>query len=377
MKVLILGGGGAMAKGIFWDLINNNSVEKVVLADLDIQKADTLAASASSPKVSTTLLDATDHVAMVSAFKEVDAVANSAWYELNVPIMQACLQAGTHYADLGGLYHVTLEQLKLDEEFNRAGLAAILGIGASPGLTNLCIGKAVESLDEIHEVHIRTGAKGGAKGFAYSAKTIIDEVTMRPAVYQKKKLDFIDPLTGREKYVLPEPVGKVEGFYSIHSELATIPYLSDSINTVTFRVAFSPSLVAIVDSLMALRLLSDDSVDINGQPVTAKEFLFKFLSRLPEPEYADEYKSFRVEVIGLKEGKETTCTYETLVESVPSRSLRATSIWTGVPLAIALDLVTKGVITKKGVFAPESGIPAGPFFNELAKRSIVIIEKIS
>lgn len=374
MKVLIMGGGGAMAKGILWDLVDNSSVEKVILADINLNKAAELAASVNSPKVSVLLVDATDHAGMVKAFKEVDAVANSAWYELNVPIMKACLEAGAHYGDLGGLYHVTLEQLKLDGVFKEANLTAILGMGASPGLTNLCIGKAAGALDKVKEIHIRTGSKGGAKGFAYSAKTILDEVTMRPAVFLNKKLEFLEPLSGREKYSLTEPVGEVEGFYAIHSELATVPYLSESIDTVTFRVAFSPRLVTIVDSLMALRLLSDDTVDFHGTSVSAREFLFRFLATLPEPEYADEFKSFRVEVKGLHQGKATTCTYEILVQSIPERAIRATSIWTGVPLAIALDLVQKGVITTRGAFAPESGIPAGRFFDELAKRNLVITE---
>ena len=375
MRVLIMGGGGAMAKGALWDLIDNSAVEKVILADIALEKANELAAAVNSPKISTVQLDANDHARIVETFKSVDAVANSTWYEFNLPIMKACLEAGVHYADLGGLYHITLEQLKYDEAFKNAGLTAILGIGASPGLTNLCIAKAAEELEQLREIHIRTGSKGGAKGFAYSAKTVIDEVTMQPVVYQNKKLAFVEPLTGREKYDLIDPVGEVEGFYSIHSELATIPYLSDSIETVTFRVAFSPRLVNIVDSLLALNLLSEDVVEINGQNISSRGFLLKFLSRLPEPEYAEEFKSFRVDVKGLWEGKEAVRVYEVLVKSVPDRRLRATAIWTGVPLAVSLDLIYRGIIKKRGVFAPESGIPVATFFDELAKRNIVITEK--
>lgn len=369
-----MGGGGAMAKAIAWDLTDNPNVEQIVLADIQTDKARDLADIIKSNKISIEKIDANDHESMVSIFKEADYVANSAWYELNVPIMKACLEAEISYADLGGLYHVTLEQLELNEQFKRSNLSALLGIGASPGMTNLCVSWAAETFDTIKEVHIRTGTAGGAKGFAYSAKTVIDEVTMEPAVYRDKALDFVEPLSGREKYNLPEPVGEVEGFYSIHSELATLPDFSDKIETVTFRVAFSSRLVNIVDSLLSLKLLSDDSVNINGIDIKAKDFILKYLARLPDPEYTDEYKSFRVQVIGEKNGAVNEYNYETVVSSSPERQLRATSIWTGVPLAVALDLMNRDVITRKGVFPPEKGIPIKPFLEELSKRNIMINE---
>ena len=57
--------------------------------------------------------------------------------------MRACLEAGCHYIDLGGLYHVTGEQLALHDEFAAAGLLAVLGVGSSPGKTNLMAARAI------------------------------------------------------------------------------------------------------------------------------------------------------------------------------------------------------------------------------------------
>ena len=54
-------------------------------------------------------------------------------YRINLAAMRACLDAGCHYMDLGGLYHVTAEQLELSEEFEQRGLLALLGIGSAPG----------------------------------------------------------------------------------------------------------------------------------------------------------------------------------------------------------------------------------------------------
>jgi len=372
LNVLVLGGAGPMAKSAVWDLTQAEVIDKIIIGDVNIERAVKLARDIGADKIDVKEIDINNHQKLVEVVKEADIVANAAPYQFNMPIMKACLEGGAHYLDLGGLYHVTLDQLKLKEDFKKAKLTAILCVGASPGMVNVCVGKARELLDNIREVHIRTGARGGARGFAYSAKTIIDEVTMKPAVYKNKKMEFVEPLSGREKYVLPEPVGEVEGVLSIHSELATLPGYFDSIENITFRVAFSSRLVSIIESLIQLRLISEDTVEIDGKHIPIKEVLFKYLAGLPEPEYSDEHKAFRVEVSGDKNGDSRTYLFETLVASEPDRELRATSIWTGVPMSVAAIMIAEGVISDKGVFAPEAVIPPDYFFRELEKRNIPI-----
>ena len=56
-------------------------------------------------------------------------LVNTASYRINLEAMRACLKAGCHYLDLGGLYWMTGRQLELGTEFERAGLLAVLGIG--------------------------------------------------------------------------------------------------------------------------------------------------------------------------------------------------------------------------------------------------------
>ena len=76
----------------------------------------------------------------------MEVMVNSAAYRINLAAMRACLDAGCHYMDLGGLYHVTAEQLKLSAEFEQRGRLALLGIGSAPGKTNLLAARAVREL---------------------------------------------------------------------------------------------------------------------------------------------------------------------------------------------------------------------------------------
>ena len=74
---------------------------------------------------------------LARALEGCDVLVNSASYRVNLDAMRACLEAGCHYLDLGGLYWMTGRQLELGPRFEAAGLLALLGIGSAPGKTNL------------------------------------------------------------------------------------------------------------------------------------------------------------------------------------------------------------------------------------------------
>lgn len=373
MKVLVIGGCGAMGRAIVRDLNENPEVDGIVIADIDLTKARGYAEEVGSKKISVKKVDIQNQDQLVNACRGVHVVANASWYEFNLEVMKAALKAKSHYLDLGGLYHITKKQLRLDKEFKKAGITAILGMGASPGITNVLAGYGASKLDSVEEVHIRTGAKGGG-GFAYSAKTILDEVTMNPIIFEKGKFKEMDPLSGKERYHLPSPVDDVEGFYSIHSELATLPFTLKGVKTVTFRVGFSPSLLQKVNVLLELGLLNTAKIQMKGVKLSPKDFLYSYLGTITAPPSMDEFKALQVEVIGKKERTIKKLVFETVVKSSKQWDLRATAVWTGVPAAITAFWLGKEKISMKGVLAPEIALDAEAFMKDLAQRDIRITQ---
>jgi lysine 6-dehydrogenase len=373
MDVITLGGCGAMGQATSYELAGRTDTE-LTIADADIDTARKLAADLPG-EVETEKVDVTDHDHLVDVLSEADVVANALPYAFNIDVMDACLEAGAHYLDLGGLYHKTQEQLELDEAFDEAELTAVLGIGASPGLTNVAAAMGASHLDQVDEVHIRTGAKGGGEGFAYSAKTILDELTMNPIVFEDSEFMELEPLSGRETYTMPDPVGEVEGFHSIHSELATMPYTFDGVKTVDFRVAFSPDLVNICDVLIGLNLTSEEEIEFKNTTFTPREFLDWHLDQQPKPDAVEEWKSFRVDVTGKENGGDAQYQYSVVVESrLDDWGLKATAVWTGVPMGIAAELVGRGEALQTGAKPPEQLLNPEQFIDELQKRGITINE---
>jgi saccharopine dehydrogenase (NAD+, L-lysine-forming) len=55
--------------------------------------------------------------------------------------------------DLGGLYN-TPKQLALSDEAKEKGVLIVLGIGATPGISNLMARDAADSMDSVEEIHV-------------------------------------------------------------------------------------------------------------------------------------------------------------------------------------------------------------------------------
>ena len=126
MKVAVLGAGGTIAPAIVRDLAESDEVAAMLLLDIDEDRAARSPSAHGGGKAQATR--ATPAARPPTSFRDprdrsaATSLINSATYRVNLDAMRACLQAGCHYLDLGGLYWVTKRQLELSAEFEQAGL---------------------------------------------------------------------------------------------------------------------------------------------------------------------------------------------------------------------------------------------------------------
>jgi hypothetical protein len=200
-------------------------------------------------------VDASDAGAVALALDGCTVCVNCADYRLNLAVMRGALEAGAHYVDLGGLYHVTKQQLELDGEFRTRGLGALLGMGSAPGKTNLLAAAAVARLakDPVSlEIWAATRDPAAADHpfpAPYSVRTLLDELRMNPVVVEGGRTIEVAPLSGQATRRLPQPVGDATGVYTLHSELATLPPAFPTLRQASFRLCLSEGLL---DKLLAL-----------------------------------------------------------------------------------------------------------------------------
>ena len=223
MRVGVLGAAGTIAPAILADLADSAEVEAVLAIDLDRERLAATVAQYGGAKTTAGVADA--RAGLAEQIAGVDVLINTAAYRINLDAMQACLDARCHYIDLGGLYHVTRQQLELSERFAAAGRLALLGMGSSPGKTNLMAARAVAELDAVEEIEIIAGGRDfaplGALTPPYALRTLLDELTLRPVILRGGEPVELEPLTSGGSVDFGEPIGTAETIYTLHSELVS------------------------------------------------------------------------------------------------------------------------------------------------------------
>ena len=156
MKVVALGGAGGMGRVAARTAATLDVTSVLVVADLDGEAAERLAAEC-GPGASALPVDVTDEAALRRLLGETDVVLNTTgpFYRFGVPILRAAIDARCHYLDINDDWEPTLEMLALDSEARSAGVTAIVGLGASPGISNLLAVSAMRDLDEVTDLVTR------------------------------------------------------------------------------------------------------------------------------------------------------------------------------------------------------------------------------
>jgi len=211
----------------------------------------------------------------------------------------------------------------------------------------------------------------------YSIRTILDEFTREPQVFQDGTWYPQQPLTGQEEMVFPLPVGRATAIYSLHSECATFPlsFREKGIRHVSFKIAFPSDFMTKLKFLVDLGFGSDEPIGVQGVKVSPREVLAKLLDMVPvedvEPQDCDV---LRVVAAGEANGQSVEITNQVVVLPYRRWGIGAGALDTGTPLAIAGRMLANGEITRRGAFGPEMCVSPEPFFRELARYDMHVTE---
>ena len=379
MKIVVLGGAGKMGCIAVQDLAGDRRVNEVVIADLDVSQARTVAEIINSPKVSIQQVDVTDPDALINVLRGADACLNATVYYFNLQVMEACLEAGMPYTDMGGLFHTTRKQLELSERFAEAGLSAVLGMGSAPGVPNLQARYAADRLDTVQSIRIYDGIKPPPPDdvrFTYAVPTIIDELTLSPMVYRDGEFVACEPLSEFEDYWFTPPLGLLPTHLSLHSEVATLPiaFRDKGLKECFFKINYWGMAKETVEKIRVLAefgFARREPVEVRGQSVAPRDLLVALMSRYvppiadflapPRNQPSDWAKEIVTEVRGEKDGQVVTYRLGTLTckGALPTGVVPArVAIW------LAEGRIPPGVHPSEAVIEPE------PFFEELEEREI-------
>jgi saccharopine dehydrogenase-like NADP-dependent oxidoreductase len=384
MKIAVIGGAGMMGRITIWDLHECPEVEKVLVADVNEKNAQKLAAKFNDPRIEGCFVDASNIDETAKLIEGYDAVINAAFYTANIPIMQACLKAGCHYCDLGGLFHNTLKQLKLFDDFKNAGLNAVLCVGSAPGITNMLAAYGADRLDEVDtiKVYCATANKTDMKGIdvffpPYSIVTIMEEFSEDTYQFMDGDHKVLPAMSGKEAVDFPEPIGQVDCFHTIHSEPATLPiyYKEKGVKEVSWRLGLFNEFTEKARLLASIGFASKEPVKVNDIEVAPLDVLGAVVQKQVGEKLTGVkldhkiWAIFRGHSIGKKDGKPM----EIIADCIVGLHSRWKTICaTSVPPSIVAQMQAKGMIKEPGVWGPEKVVDQEHFFKELAKREMEI-----
>lgn len=383
MKIAVIGGTGASGRYTIRDLVESPGVKEILCADFRGEEAKNFAASFKDPRLKWDFVDAYNVSETAKLISGYDIVINTALYWTNVSVMKACLKAGLPYIDIGGLYHGGNQQIQeCGDDFKKAGLTAIIGMGAGVGITNICARYGYLHLDTVQAVHIKVAAvdftdiKGIDVYYApFAIRTYMEEQVMPPVQFINGKYETLPLFSGEEEVDFPEPIGRRKVANCLHGELSTIPssFKDKGIRDVTFKLGYHPwAAVEKSRFLASIGMASKTPIKVQGVEVVPLEVLASVVERQLTEKFRDawpEFKGggcFRVQVIGKKKARKTEYILDMFTE-------QGTAL-IGIPSSIVAQMMLKKEINNEpGVFGPEALVDPESFFKELDKRKMADI----
>jgi lysine 6-dehydrogenase len=348
MKVAVLGAAGTIAPAIVRDLASSEEIESIKLLDLRAGQAKAVAEQHGLGKATAHGADARSNLA--AELDGTDALVNSASYRVNLDAMRACLEADCHYLDLGGLYRVTGEQLLLGPDFERAGLVAVLGIGSSPGKTNLMAARAARELGDVDSIQVYAAGRDldppAGPSFPYALETLLDELKLRPVVLRNGEPVRIAPLTPGGEVNFGEPLGRAETIYTLHSELRTFAQ-SFGCRQASFRLSLPRQLLDRLRELTAAASEERKAIARRAQP--------------PSP------RTVSVHMVEAS-GHGRMVRLRAVTEPHREWGLGGGVVSTAAPIAAAARLLARGKLTARGALPPERCLGPEEMFAELEER---------
>jgi lysine 6-dehydrogenase len=374
MKILVLGGAGAMGMVTARDLAESPTVSEVILGEVDIKKAEHVARWIGSKKVSVKQLG--DKASLLKAMKDVDAVANATPYHLNLEMTKTAIEAKKDLTDLGGVYYMTLKQLELNDAAEKAGVTVAIGCGLAPGIADVLAKYGADKLDNVEEVHIRYGEVNLTPAkYKWTFRTVLEEYTSGPVIYEKGKFRQLSPFSGKNLVKFPNPIGERPCCYALYSGIATLPStINKGVKIVDCAMTYTEEDEQRIKVLTEMNLTKTEPIYADGVKISPREFLLRVA---PPPDVnAKDVAGILVEVTGMKEGESIRCEYSLVYQYNEEYGVSALACLTGVPLSIVSQLLAKGDIERKGVLPPETAIKPKALIAELSKRGINVSETI-
>ncbi|WP_124713144.1 saccharopine dehydrogenase family protein [Mycolicibacterium nivoides] len=386
MRVLALGGAGAMGAVAVRSAAYGGGVEHIVIADRDLAAAERLArelADASVP-VSARRVDVTDGAGLLDALGEADLVLNTVgpYYRFGLTVLRAAIDTGTHYLDICDDWEPTVQMLELDAPARAAGVTAVIGMGASPGVSNLLAAAAAAPLDSVRDVYtawpvdVTAGREEGGRDQLIGP----DGSPTAAAVHwmQQSSGTIIAVRAGSlteqrplRPVTLELPGGRRGTAYTVgHPEPVTLQRTLKPTGESANLMVISPSALAYLEVLRrgidGGRLTNETAARRIAKPDLPG--IIRSLPRALTTRGPGTLPPFFAAAFGDRRGRDTAVLAHLNPAAGIDALLTDMARATGIPLALGMSQIADGTARRAGVHPPDGVIDSDRFFADLDRE---------
>lgn len=353
-EVIVIGAGGAQAQAMLAAAARGTDVTTWLAVDR-LWRPEAKAATESLGITTREVDPLRDRQALEELLSEGRIVANLAgpYYRTGTQVLDAAIATGTTYLDICDDADVTLPMLQRAEAAREAGVTAVIGMGSSPGTTNILIRAAVDYLGPVDDVEIAwtvdvSDITDAAIRHFWHCFNLVEADGTTHAVPAWDELDT-------KTVDFPGTVGSQEVVRLAHPEPLTAP-LFLPVRRATNHGAITP--------LDAMRTAWAMAYAVDPQrakaPSSTVEAAVSVFSS-----YRDTRPAERRIGSGLQIDVHTDGNGLRFASGAVTPMEEAT----GVPAAAGLVMLLEGEVQEVGVLAPESLSP-GAFFSALRRVSL-------
>jgi lysine 6-dehydrogenase len=382
MKVLSLGGAGAVCQHATRDLAEFSTFAQIVIGDYDIGAAEKLAAEIGDPRVSALKVNAEDYDGLVRAFGDYDVILNGLPWKYDLAVTRACVEAGVSGLDVS----TEEDQWSYDAAAREKDIVFVPGVGATPGITNAMARRGADQLDQVDgvpqvdEIQINFAAfrcPAPSPGLLITFLWEFHPQIESRLYYREGEFHWVGPFEGLKMVNFPGPIGEQEVCYIPHPETRTMPK-SLGARAVSVHGCFPPHAMRLAKAMLESGLYSEERIVVQGVETTAFELMHEILLQLPKSKETPLWAyGLVVEVFGQKDGRDLKLTYWN--RHPPQEEWGGQAAYyknIAIPLSIGAQMIARGDVKARGVVPPETAIDPEVFFAELSRRGIEIHERV-
>ena len=386
-RVLIIGAGGVGGVVAHKCANDRDTFSEVVLASRTLSRCEAIQRQVRELRgceIEIAQVNADDVAQTVALIKRVQPalLINVALPYQDLPLMDACLEAGVDYLDTAN-YEPPDEakfeyrwQWAYQERFQARGIMALLGSGFDPGVTNVFCAYAQKKLfDEIDSIDIldcNAGDHGHPFATNFNPEINIREITQRGRYWENGEWVEIEPMSQSRTFDFPE-VGERKAYLLYHEELESLVRHIDGLKRIRFWMTFGDEYLTHLRVLQNVGMTSIAPIEYEGREIVPLQFL---KALLPDPSTLGENYTGKTSIGCLIEGRKNgerrkvfiynVCDHE---ESWKEVRAQAVSYTTGVPTMVGAKMMLTDQWRGRGVFNVEQLDPE-PFLEELAVRGL-------